>query len=186
MCVGNLQFQRVNPTTQVALYSICISNCTNIQNIKWNIYQGLQNSSSNSTQWILFNQMNSFNNIWFFGTNAINFTSTNQLFLNYPQISLWKFEVIYTFPSDTSSNTMNFIVNQPPTNGSCSIDPLNGTITTLFTVTCLNWFDTDGIKDYTLYSIFILCQRFQKLFLDHFSLDNRSNTENNASMFTSI
>ena len=59
---------------------------------------------------------------------------------------------------------MNFIINQPPTNGSCSIDPLNGTITTLFTVTCLNWFDTDGIKDYTLYSIFILCKRFQKLF----------------------
>ncbi|CAF1500386.1 unnamed protein product, partial [Adineta steineri] len=152
MCVGNPQFQHVNPTTQVALYSICISNCVNIQNIKWNIYQGLQNSSSNSTQWILFNQMNSYNNIWFFGTNTINFTSTNQLFLNNPQISLWQFEVVYTFISDVSSNTMNFMINQPPTNGSCSIDPSNGTITTLFTVTCFNWFDTNGIKDYTLYT----------------------------------
>ncbi|CAF1689523.1 unnamed protein product, partial [Adineta ricciae] len=50
------------------------------------------------------------------------------------------------------SNTKNFIINQPPANGSCSIDPLNGTITTLFTVTCLNWFDTNGIKDYSLYT----------------------------------
>ena len=41
MCIPNFEFQLVNPTTQVALFSICIGNCTTIQNITWNIYQGI-------------------------------------------------------------------------------------------------------------------------------------------------
>jgi hypothetical protein len=67
MCVPNLEFQLVNPTTQVALFSICVGNCTTIQNITWNIYYGTINSSSNFTKWISFNQMISYQNIWFFG-----------------------------------------------------------------------------------------------------------------------
>jgi hypothetical protein len=53
---------------------------------------------------------------------------------------------------------MNFIINQPPRNGSCSINPLNGTTDTLFTISCLNWFDEYGIKDYSLYSINLSAQ----------------------------
>jgi hypothetical protein len=67
MCVPNLEFQLVNPTTQVALFSVCVGNCTTLQNIIWNIYQGTANSSSNFTEWTLFNQTNSYINIWFFG-----------------------------------------------------------------------------------------------------------------------
>lgn len=67
MCIPNLEFQLVNPTTQVALFAICIGNCITIQNIKWNIYYGSINSSSNFTKWILFNQTNLYQNIWFFG-----------------------------------------------------------------------------------------------------------------------
>jgi hypothetical protein len=44
---------------------------------------------------------------------------------------------------------LNFIINQPPENGSCSINPLNGTTSTLFTISCPNWQDQDGIKDYS-------------------------------------
>ncbi len=69
MCVPNLEFQLVNPTTQVALFATCTGNCTTLQSIIWNIYQGSANSSSNVTQWILFNQMNAYENIWFFGKN---------------------------------------------------------------------------------------------------------------------
>jgi hypothetical protein len=69
MCVPNLEFQLLNPTTQVALFSICIGNCTIIQNITWNIYQGSMNSSSNFTQWTLFNQI-TYQNIWFFGRSS--------------------------------------------------------------------------------------------------------------------
>jgi hypothetical protein len=85
------------------------------------------------------------------GTKTTNFTSTNQLFLANPQINLWKFEVVYTFVAETSSSALNFVINQPPQNGSCSINPLNGTTSTLFTISCPNWFDQDGIEDYSLY-----------------------------------
>ena len=83
----------------------------------------------NSSQWNLFNQTEN----WFFGRTASNFTSTKQLFINHPEIKLWKFEVIYSFVHETSTSSLNFEINPPPTNGSCS-----------------NWFDEDGIKDYYL------------------------------------
>jgi len=47
---------------------------------------------------------------------------------------------------------LNVRLNRPPSNGSCSISPHNGTTTTtLFTISCHNWFDEDEIKDYSLY-----------------------------------
>jgi len=67
MCIPNLEFQLVNPTTQVALFSLCSGSRTIIQNITWNVYEGSMNSTSNFTKWILFNQINQYKNIWFFG-----------------------------------------------------------------------------------------------------------------------
>ena len=154
----------------MALFSICDGNCTTIQNITWNIYYGAMNSSSNFTKWTLFNQTSSHQNIWFFGkdlslieqrlyeyflgTNTSNFTATNQLFLSNPQEKLWRFEVVYTFASETSLSSLNFVINQPPYNGSCSINPLNGTTSTLFDISCPDWFDEDGIKEYAIYGNF--------------------------------
>jgi hypothetical protein len=77
---------------------------------------------------------------------------TKDLLLIYSTIKYWRFEVIYSIGSMKSVGLINFMINSPPSNGSCSIDPLNGTTTTLFTITCLNWFDEDGIKDYSFYS----------------------------------
>jgi len=45
---------------------------------------------------------------------------------------------------------LNFIINQPLINGSCSINPLNGTTSTPFPISCVDWFDEDEIKDYSL------------------------------------
>ena len=167
-----MEYQFLNPTTQVALFSVCIGTCTSISNITWNVYQGAMNSSSSIVQWTLFNQINQYQNIWFFGktslvfflfissntflslgTNTTNFTSTNNLFLSNPLIVYWRFEVVYSFPTETSSSSLNFIINQPPENGSCSISPLNGTTSTLFTISCPNCQDEDGIKDYSFYSM---------------------------------
>jgi hypothetical protein len=67
MCVPNMEYQLLNPTTQVALFSICIGNCSSLLNIKWNIQQGLLNSSSNVVQWTQFNTTISNQNAWFFG-----------------------------------------------------------------------------------------------------------------------
>ena len=85
------------------------------------------------------------------GRHTTNFTAINELFLANSHIDFWRLEVIYTFPSVQSSSALNFVINQSPRNGSCSISPLNGTTTTLFSVSCPHWFDEDGIKDYALY-----------------------------------
>ncbi|CAF0892553.1 unnamed protein product, partial [Adineta ricciae] len=151
MCVPNIEFQLVNPTTQVALFSFCADNCQNTEIITWNVYQGSVNISSNVTQWVLFNQMSAYENIWFFGRNTSNFTAVNNLFLNNRQISLWRFEVNYTVASEASLSSLNFVINQPPMNGSCSVSPHNGTTSTSFSISCSNWFDEDGIIDYSVY-----------------------------------
>jgi hypothetical protein len=128
------------------------------------------NSSSNIVQWTQFIQMNQYQNIWFFGksffffiysidhfiplgSNTANFTSTINLFLPNPSIEYWRFEVVYSFPLELSTSALNFIISQPPQNGSCSINPLNGTTSTLFTISCPNWEDQDGIQDYSFYSM---------------------------------
>ena len=83
--------------------------------------------------------------------NTSNFTSSHRLFLPNPQIHLWRFEVVYSFPTVSSSSALNFLINQPPSNGSCSIGPSNGTTTSPYNVSCPNWVDQDDIKDYSLY-----------------------------------
>ena len=67
MCALKLEFQRVNPTTQVALFSLCLGTCSSIGNITWNIYQGKNNTPSPMIDWKPFNQTDQYDNIWFFG-----------------------------------------------------------------------------------------------------------------------
>ena len=86
------------------------------------------------------------------GRDTTNFTTTSNLFLDDPFIQYWRFEVVYSFPSGRSSGSIDFVLNQPPVNGLCSINPPNGTTSTLFSMVCSNWFDSDGIKDYSFYS----------------------------------
>ena len=66
MCIPNMEFQRVNPTTQVALFSVCSENCSSIRNITWKVYQG-SNTSLSTMNWTLFRSMDQYENIWFFG-----------------------------------------------------------------------------------------------------------------------
>ena len=75
------------------------------------------------------------------------------MFIDNAQIEYWKFEVVYTFLSESSTSALHFVVNQPPQNGSCSLDPSSGSTDTLFNISCLNWFDEDDIKDYSFYGI---------------------------------
>ena len=150
MCNPNQEFHLVNPTTQVALFSSCFQQCSTISNITWNIYYS-SNVSNSSVQWMQFDKIKQYKNIWFFGINTTNLTASNQLFIQNPSFLYWRFEVIYSFPSESSSSALNFVINQPPENGSCYISPLNGTILTLFSISCTNWFDFDDIKDYSLY-----------------------------------
>lgn len=63
LCESNRQFQRVNPTSQVALTSTCLANCPTPRHIVWNVYHRTQNSTANHTEWTLFNNESQ----WFFG-----------------------------------------------------------------------------------------------------------------------
>ena len=167
LCAPNLEYQSVNPTTQVALFSLCQPLCTSIINVTWIVYQGDMIASSNIVQWTPYPLMDQHQNTWFFGrssplpssltricvgSNTSNFTATNQLFLANPTIAYWRFEVVYTLPSERSSSALSFVINQPPRNGSCTVAPLNGTTRTPFILTCSRWQDEDGIKDYSIYS----------------------------------
>ena len=151
MCQVHLQYQLLNPTTQLALFAVCHENCLDVDHVTWKIYQ---RGNEENSSWILFDQLVTYENRWLFGRHTTNFTATNQLFLNNPQISFWRFEVVYQFLSSSSSSAMHFLIDSPPTNGSCTISPSNGTITTLVNISCSNWFDRNGIKDYSLFCMF--------------------------------
>ncbi len=60
MCSANLEYQYINPSTQVALFSDCVGKCGKILNIHWNIYQGFNDSSKNIVEWTRFTQNRQF------------------------------------------------------------------------------------------------------------------------------
>jgi hypothetical protein len=73
------------------------------------------------------------------------------LFIGHPEVEYWKFEVAYLFLSGRSLSAAKFTVNRPAMGGTCSIAPTNGTILTLFTISCQDWFDPHQIKGYSIY-----------------------------------
>ena len=104
-------------------------------------------SVSLSIQWIAADRL-------CLGGNTSNFTSTKDLFVANPQFTLWRFEVVFTFAFGQGSSALDLVINPPPSGGSCSLNPQNGTTNTLFYLSCSNWSDPDGIKDYSLYSTY--------------------------------
>jgi hypothetical protein len=88
--------------------------------------------------------------------NTTNLTVLNDLFMFNVNIYYWRFEVIYSFDIQSSTSALDFVINVPPANGSCSINPLNGTTNTMFTINCFNWFDSNGIKDYSFSSKYLI------------------------------
>jgi hypothetical protein len=89
------------------------------------------------------------------GRTTSNFTATNQLFLNNPEETRWRFEVVYTFENETGLSALDFKINPKPSNVNCSIDPNNGTTDTVFMIKCPEWSMKDHIKDYSLYCMYI-------------------------------
>ncbi len=76
LCIPNVEFQLMNPTSQVALFSICVGSCSLLRNISWKIYQG-SNATLSTVRWTLFNQTNLYENIWFFGKDLLSLFSTS-------------------------------------------------------------------------------------------------------------
>lgn len=71
MCSPDLEYQRINPTTQAALKSDCLQ-CGDATEmiIEWSVYRGFQSGyPNNDIQWILLNNMSAFDDILFYGKN---------------------------------------------------------------------------------------------------------------------
>jgi hypothetical protein len=89
----------------------------------------------------------------------MNLTAISQLFSSSPSVQYWKFEASYTVTTSNSVATgvgaVRFSINSPPANGTCTINQNNGTTITPFQITCSNWMDSDGVKDYTFYGMLI-------------------------------
>lgn len=70
MCQPNVEYQRINPTTQALLTSTCTDNCDNATDIiiQWSVYRGFQTGyPNNDMKWILLANMSAFDNIMFYG-----------------------------------------------------------------------------------------------------------------------
>ncbi|UJR07283.1 hypothetical protein I4U23_011571 [Adineta vaga] len=148
MCISsNEDFHYVNRNTQLLLLSSCSGNCATMDKISWKIYK----RSNQTNQWIPFKSFEA--DLFFAGLNTKKLTVMKDLFIEHLSNIYWRFEVIYSSSKSENESHSYFDVevNQPPYNGYCLIHPVNGTITTLFTIQCTDWLDQDEIKDYLIY-----------------------------------
>jgi hypothetical protein len=82
------------------------------------------------------------------GTHEL--TIMPELFSSEPNVMKWKIDFnIFTasFYGGTGFGKSSIIIglNKLPTSGTCSVNPLNGTsLSTIFTIECLNFTDSDG------------------------------------------
>jgi len=79
-----------------------------------------------------------------------------QLFSDYP-FKFWKVQLtgdlIYSANLTLQGDSSNeFLVNFPPANGECDVDPKNGTTSDVFSFNCSNWMDSEGfVTNYVFY-----------------------------------
>ena len=64
MCSSNGRFHYINPNTQLALFSICVGDCSSVKKIEWNIYEGSTNLSNETVRWTLVSPTTS---SWLYG-----------------------------------------------------------------------------------------------------------------------
>lgn len=100
-----------------------------------------------------------------------NLTVTRGFFQDHRLIKHWRFQAIYSLPTETLSDNFDVKVNDPPTDGSCSIDPKSGTLFTVFTIECVHWFDDDEIEEYSFYGLFSFSLQTEKEARISFSLE---------------
>ena len=158
-----MQFQRINPSTQVALFARCTGNCSNLTQITWRIYRDFMNSSSdNLNHWISFNQTDLLENRLFFGKslsrlwNSIHWLSRSKerrraISQRSTICSRW----MTMFPGGGSKLFILFLEWRVRVRWiSKSILHSRGIKSTLFSLSCPDWFDQDEIHDYSLYTLF--------------------------------
>ena len=149
-CVPYLSFTKINSNDQLDLIGSCVSNC-NGTNLEYNFT--LFYMPTGALSWTPFSQ-----DSYYVKTNE-KFIIKKQLFTDYPYV-LWKVQMtgslINYFNENLESATSTlFYVNYSPKSGTCDINPKSGNTNDLFTLSCLNWLDSDGfVAKYVYYGKF--------------------------------
>jgi hypothetical protein len=136
---------QINGNDQLDLKGSCLKGCQNgdILTFSYNLY--VLDSSTN--QWNRFN-----NNSYFSltGKTLSDLVIKKQLFSDFFAQKILKIDLILNVFNSNQNQTqiatssLIFYVNQPPTSGTCDINPKSGTTSTLFTTSCKNWIQHDG------------------------------------------
>jgi hypothetical protein len=138
---------KVNTNTQLILEWFCLKNCNRNYVKTFNAY-----TFSNMTtppKWLLVYSANINDRL------ANEITLKTDFFSQYTSLSFsFKFEINF---SSISSYSLFTLVNQVPTNGICSISSQsNENTNNLFKITCVNWYDPDGvIQAYNFYAWYL-------------------------------
>jgi hypothetical protein len=152
---------KINPNNQLMLTGFCLKYCTNALSYKYKIYKlwKIKNTDIDiQEKWYPFSSEFQNGSNLYTGENSTELTAFQTLFKSDNLTFVWKFEFevesvsLYNGVSTGISSLIVFI-NQVPNNGSCTIFPLNGTaVSTIFTISCANWYDPDGeIVKYTYF-----------------------------------
>ena len=146
-----MDYTRINSNDQLDLEGVCLNKCDGLR-LTYTYYLYMLNTSINT--WISFT-----NNSYFFKSNQSesNLIILKDLFKDYPNVVYWKFKMTvdlltYANESFTTYSSLLFYVNFSPLNGTCDAGPKQGTVETIFSISCDYWFDRDGsIASYSYY-----------------------------------
>ena len=144
-----MDYTKINANDQLDIKGACLRGCDNsVSFYNYTLYM------FSSNQWIPL-----MNNSYYYKTGLNpqqDLTVKEDLFQDYfPQI-IWKIELNVFVPNKnvTGSTSILFYVNYPPRSGSCTLNPTIGTTNTIFSISCLNWIDSDGnVHSYFYYGI---------------------------------
>ena len=148
---------KINPNTQLILTGVCLKYCASTSlTYKYSIYKYW--SISNTVVDIQEKWYSVSSNDSYHGDTSSDFTVFTKLFAENPDTNIWRINLdIQSVSTDngcaTGSTSLIVFVNQTPKNGTCTISPTTGvTLSTLFTLNCTNWVDSDGqILKYSYY-----------------------------------
>jgi hypothetical protein len=144
-CVPYNDYTMINSNDQLDVTGLCLNGCeeTNVTYV-FSLFRYEQVNGSN--EWMLFNQSQYY---FFQGESSERLIVTNDLFTNDKIVYL---KITLNVFSNTDNEMLHgdssiiFLINYPPIDGGCSVDPINGTTSQLFTFKCYNWTDFNGIN----------------------------------------
>jgi len=146
-CTSYLSYTKINSNDQLDLLGSCLSNCNGI-NMTYNFtlfYSAQNDINAIIDQWVQFNLSSYYLTA---GQEKGQLKIKKQLFSDYP-FKFWKVQLtgdlIYSANLTLQGDSSNeFLVNCPPANGECDVDPKNGNTSDVFSFNCSNWMDSVG------------------------------------------